>query len=112
MADENNALETGAVSPKDLAHEVEYQSSSIVSKQLLKKTNGNITLFAFDKDESLTEHTSPFEAVIYLVDGSIEITVGGKPFVVKAGQFIILPPNIPHGVKAIEKAKMTLTMIK
>jgi quercetin dioxygenase-like cupin family protein len=112
MADKNNVPETGATLPKDLALEVEYQSFSIVSKQLLKKTNGNITLFAFDKDESLTEHTSPFEAVIYLVDGSMEITVGGKPFIVTAGQFIILPPNIPHGVKAIEKAKMTLTMIK
>ncbi|HUX92649.1 MAG TPA: cupin domain-containing protein, partial [Ignavibacteriaceae bacterium] len=77
-----------------------------------KKPNGNITLFAFDKDESLTEHTSPFEAVIYIVDGSMEITVGGKPFVVAPGHFIILPPNVSHGVKAIEKAKMTLTMIK
>ncbi len=112
MENEKNKLETESVFPKNLAEEIEYQLSSIVSKQLLKKPNGNITLFAFDKDESLTEHTSPFEAVIYIVDGSMEITVGGKPFVVAPGQFIILPPNVPHGVKAIEKAKMTLTMIK
>jgi quercetin dioxygenase-like cupin family protein len=112
MDNEKNKIEDGLALPKILASEIEYQSSSIVSKQLLKKTNGNITLFAFDKDESLTEHTSPYEAVIYLVDGSLEITVGGKPFVVSTGQFIILPPNVPHGVRAIEKAKMTLTMIK
>jgi quercetin dioxygenase-like cupin family protein len=109
---EKNKSGTESVSPKNLANEIEYQSASIVSKQLLKKTNGNITLFAFDKDESLTEHTTPFEAIIYLVDGSMEITIGGNPFIVTAGQFIILPPNIPHAVKAIEKAKMTLAMIK
>ncbi|MHB8854220.1 MAG: cupin domain-containing protein [Ignavibacteriaceae bacterium] len=109
---ENGKNELGDVLPKNLAEEIEYQSSSIVSKQLLKKPNGNITLFAFDKDESLTEHTSPFEAVILVVDGSMEISVGGKPFIVTYGQFIILPPNVPHGVKAIEKSKMTLTMIK
>ena len=112
MDNETKKSELDNVMPKILANEVEYQVSSIVSRQLLKKTNGNITLFAFDIDESLTEHTSPFEAVIYLVDGSMEINVGGKPFNVTAGQFIILPPNIPHSVKAIEKAKMTLTMIK
>jgi quercetin dioxygenase-like cupin family protein len=112
MGNEQNNFDAGTVLHKTLADEVEYQTSSIVSKQLLKKTNGNITLFAFDKDESLTEHTTPFEAIIYLVDGSMEITIGGKPFIVTAGQFIILPPNVPHAVKAIEKAKMTLTMIK
>jgi len=101
MGNEQNNFDAGSVLHKTLADEVEYQTSSIVSKQLLKKPNGNITLFAFDKDESLTEHTTPFEAIIYLVDGSMEITIGGKPFIVKAGQFIILPPNVPHGVKAI-----------
>jgi len=112
MDNETNKFERDAVLPKNLANEIEYQSSSIVSKQLLKKTNGNITLFAFDKDESLTEHTSPYEALIYLVEGSMEISIGGKPFVVTAGQFLILPPNIPHAVKAMGKAKMTLSMIK
>lgn len=112
MDKEQSNLDAGLVLPKTLANEIEYQAASIVSKQLLKKPNGNITLFAFYKDESLTEHTTPFEAVIYVVDGSMEITIGGKHFIVTAGQFIILPPNIPHAVKAIEKAKMTLTMIK
>jgi quercetin dioxygenase-like cupin family protein len=112
MENETNKFETDGVLPKELANAIEYQSSSIVSKQLLKKTSGNFTLFAFDKDESLTEHTSNFEAIIYLVEGAMEITVGGKSLIVTGGQFIILPPNIPHALKAIERAKMTLTMIK
>jgi quercetin dioxygenase-like cupin family protein len=89
-----------------------YQNGSIVSKQILKKPNGNITLFAFDKDESLTEHTSPFEAVVYMVDGEMEITIGGEAHNVKAGEILVMPANIPHGLKAILKSKMLLTMIK
>lgn len=95
-----------------LNSEIGYQEGSIVSKQIIKKTNGNITLFAFDKGESLTEHTSPFEAVVYLVEGKMEIKIGGKPFEVNGGEIIILPPDIPHGLIALEKSKMLLTMIK
>lgn len=91
---------------------VKYQNGSIVSKQILKKPNGNITLFAFDKDESLTEHTSPYEAVVYIVDGEMEIAIGGNPYNVKAGEILVMPPNIPHGLKATVKSKMLLTMIK
>ena len=91
---------------------VNYQNGSIVSKQIIKKPNGNITLFAFDKDESLTEHTSPFEAVVYMVEGEMEITIGGKPYIVKAGEILIMPANIPHGLKASLKSKMLLIMIK
>jgi quercetin dioxygenase-like cupin family protein len=91
---------------------ISYQNGSIVSKQIIKKPNGNITLFAFDKDESLTEHTSPFEAVVYMVDGEMEIRIGGTPYNVKAGEIIVMPANIPHGLKATEKSKMLLTMIK
>ena len=79
---------------------ISYQNGSIVSKQIIKKPNGNITLFAFDKDESLTEHTSPYEAVAFMVDGEMEIKIGGNPYNVKAGEIIVLPPNIPHGLKA------------
>lgn len=89
-----------------------YQNGSVVSKQIIKKQNGNITLFAFDKDESLTEHTSPFEAVVYVVDGEMEIKIGGKPYNVKAGEILVMPPNIPHGLVALQKSKMLLTMIK
>jgi len=67
-----------------LADAIGYQKGSIVSKQIIKKPNGNITLFAFDKDESLTEHTSPYEAVVFIVDGEMEITVGGTPDTVKS----------------------------
>lgn len=95
-----------------LINSINYQDSSIVSKQIIKKPNGNITLFAFDKDESLTEHTSPYEAVVYIVDGEMEITIGGNPYIVLAGEYIILPPNIPHGLIAKVKSKMLLTMIK
>ncbi len=95
-----------------LQDEINYQNGSVVSKQIIKKPNGNITLFAFDKDESLTEHTSPYEAVVYIVDGEMEIKVGGNPNNVKAGEIIVLPPNVPHGLIALQKSKMLLTMIK
>jgi quercetin dioxygenase-like cupin family protein len=95
-----------------LENEISYQDGTIVSKQIIKKPNGNITLFAFDKDESLTEHTSPFEAVVYIVDGEMEIKIGGNPHTVEAGEIIVLPANIPHGIIAVKKSKMLLTMIK
>jgi quercetin dioxygenase-like cupin family protein len=100
------------ISAEKLIDVINYQNGSIVSKQLIKKPNGNITLFAFDKDESLTEHTSPFEAVVYMVDGEMEIKIGGNPYIVKAGEILIIPSGIPHGLKATVKSKMLLTMIK
>jgi quercetin dioxygenase-like cupin family protein len=101
-----------SINKEILIDSINYQNGSIVSKQILKKPNGNITLFAFDKDESLTEHTSPYEAVVYMVDGEMEIKIGGKPFNVKVGEVLVMPPNIPHGLKASVKSKMLLTMIK
>jgi quercetin dioxygenase-like cupin family protein len=95
-----------------LIDSINFQNGSIVSKQILKKSNGNITLFAFDKDESLTEHTSPYEAVVYIVDGEMEIKIGGNPYNVKAGEILVMPADIPHGLKATVKSKMLLTMIK
>lgn len=100
------------LSPKVLINEVQYQSNSIVSKQIIKKANGNITLFAFDKDESLTEHTSPYEAVVYIVDGEMEIRIAGNPVSVKTGEIIVLPPNVPHSLIAVRQSKMLLIMIK
>jgi quercetin dioxygenase-like cupin family protein len=100
------------ISNEKLIDSINYQNGSIVSRQIIKKPNGNITLFAFDKDESLTEHTSPFEAVVYMVDGEMEIRIGGKPYQVKAGEILILPPDVAHGLKATVKSKMLLTMIK
>ncbi len=98
--------------PKDLINEINFQDGSIVSKQLLKKPNGNITLFAFGKGESLTEHTSQYEALVYLAEGEMEIKIDGKPVSIKSGQQIILSPNVPHALKAIVDSKMLLIMIK
>ena len=95
-----------------LVDSITYQDNSIVSRQILKKPNGNITLFAFDKDESLAEHTSPYEAIVYMVDGEMEITIGGIMHQVATGEYIVMPPNISHGLKALIKSKMLLTMIK
>lgn len=84
----------------------------MVSKTILKKPTGNITLFAFDKGEGLSEHTSPFETLVQLLDGETEIIIGGSPYQLRSGQSIILPANLPHSLKATEKFKMMLTMIK
>ena len=100
------------ISNQTLIDSINYQNGSIVSRQIIKKLNGNITLFAFDKNESLTEHTSPYEAVVYMVDGEMEIRIGGNPYQVKAGEILILPPDVAHGLKATVKSKMLLTMIK
>jgi quercetin dioxygenase-like cupin family protein len=90
---------------------VEYASGGILSKTVLKKETGNISLFSFAKGEALSEHTAPFDAMIQVVDGKGEV-IGGKPFILETGQTIIMPANIPHAVKAVEKFKMVLTMIK
>ena len=91
---------------------VGYADGGIVSKTVLKKETGNISLFSFAKGEALSEHTAPFDAMIQVVDGKGEITIGGKPFILETGQSIIMPANITHAVKAVEKFKMVLTMIK
>ena len=91
---------------------IEYAAGSVVSKTILKKPAGNITLFAFDKDEGLAEHSTPHEAFVQILDGKAEITIGGTPYNLHAGQSIILPADVPHSLKAIEKFKMLLIMIK
>lgn len=95
-----------------LIKQVDFQNSSIVSKQIIKNKNGNVTLFAFDKGESLTEHTSPFQALVFIAEGEMEIKIGGNPHNIKTGEIILLPQNIPHSLVANEKTKMLLTMIK
>lgn len=91
---------------------VQYQQESIVSKVLIKKTSGNITLFAFAKGQELSEHTASFDAFVYIVDGKSEIILNGITHELETGETIIMPANIPHAVKAIEKFKMLLVMIK
>lgn len=90
----------------------EYSSGSIVSKAIIKKPAGNVTIFSFDKGEELSEHTAPFDALVTILDGSAEITVGGVRHSVPSGKAILLPANIPHALKADERFKMMLVMIK
>ena len=94
---------------KDL---VNYQQGSVVSKTLIKKETGTVTLFAFDQGQGLSEHTAPFDAVVCVLDGQVEIMISKKPYVVKAGEMIIMPVNEPHSLKAVTKLKMMLTMIR
>ncbi len=96
----------------NLAQEIEYSEGGIISKQVLKNQAGNVTLFSFDKGQGLSEHTAPFDALVQIVDGKAEITVGGVSHVLETGQMIIMPANIPHAVVAVEQFKMLLTMIK
>jgi quercetin dioxygenase-like cupin family protein len=96
----------------NLDESVEYSPGGVVSKTVLKRETGNITVFSFDKGEGLTEHTSPFDAVINVIDGTCEITIGGIPNRLERGQMIIMPRNIPHAVYATEKFKMMLIMIR
>ena len=91
---------------------VEYSDGGIVSKTVLKKQTGNISLFSFSKGEALSEHTAPFDALIQVVDGRGEIIIGGESFFLNSGQSIIMPANICHAVKAVENFKMVLSMIK
>jgi len=99
-----NALELNAL--------VSYQKKSVVSKQLLSKKAGTLTLFAFDKGEGLSEHTAPYDATILILDGKARITIGGKAKTVEKDEMIIMPANIPHAVKATERFKMLLIMIR
>lgn len=95
-----------------LKNSVAYADGAIVSKTIIKKETGNITLFAFDKGQELSEHTAPFDAMVYVMDGKVDITIDKKPFSLVEGDAIIMPANIPHALKAAEQFKMMLIMIK
>jgi len=91
---------------------VDYQEGSVVSRTIVDKKTGTLTLFAFGEGQGLSEHTAPFDALVYLLDGKAEITISGKTFYLKEGELIIMPANEPHALKAIKKFKMLLVMIK
>jgi len=95
-----------------LANLVDYQAGSVVSREVVKKPTGTVTVFAFDAGQGLSEHTAPFDALVYLLDGEAEITIAGKPVVAKAGDMVIMPANQPHALKALEGFKMLLVMIR
>src|ERR1035437_6769255 len=87
---------------------IEYQNASVVSKTIIGKKTGTVTLFAFDKGQGLSEHTAPYDAIVYMVDGEADVTIAGKEFVVKNGEMIILPANKPHSMQAITQFKMQI----
>jgi quercetin dioxygenase-like cupin family protein len=105
-----------SVAPKaeilEFAGMVVYQTGSIVSRQITKAEAGNVTLFAFDTGQELSEHTAPFDALVHVLDGEAEITISGQLFQLKAGQAIVMPAGQPHAVKAPQAFKMLLTMIR
>ena len=91
---------------------VAYQEGSVVSKTLVEKETGTVTLFAFDEGQGLSEHTAPFDAMVCVLDGVADITISGKPVTVRQGEAIIMPANEPHALEATERFKMMLVMIR
>jgi quercetin dioxygenase-like cupin family protein len=114
-------MSTSAEQPKGTADEVKavklservvYQDDSVVSREILRKQTGTVTVFAFDAGQGLSEHTAPFDALVQVIDGEAEITIAGKPYLVQAGEYIIMPAGQPHSLKALQRFKMMLIMIR
>lgn len=98
--------------PARLVDLVGYQDGAVVSREVLRKTTGTVTVFAFDEGQGLSEHTAPFDALAQTLEGELEIAISGMPLRVKLGEMLIMPANEPHSLKAIAKSKMLLTMIR
>lgn len=96
----------------NLVNLVDYQDGAVVSKEVIKKEKGTVTVFAFDKGQGLSEHTAAFDALVYICDGKAEISIADKAHSLKTGEAIIMPANKPHALKAVERFKMLLVMIK
>lgn len=95
-----------------LADLIDYQAGAVVSRTVVNKPTGTVTIFAFDEGQGLSTHAAPFDAMVQVVDGEAEITISGRPYLLKKGEIIIMPANEPHGLKALTKFKMMLVMIK
>jgi quercetin dioxygenase-like cupin family protein len=95
-----------------VAELVSYQDGSIVSREIVKKPTGSVTIFAFDEGQGLSEHTAPFDALVQVLDGEVEITIAGKPYRLQAGELILMPAQQPHALRALKRYKMILTMIR
>jgi quercetin dioxygenase-like cupin family protein len=108
----SSVLEACVAKPQGLDALIEYAADSIVSKTILDKPVGTITLFAFDEGQKLSEHTAPYDVVVQVIDGRGILTIGGERVTVAAGQIVIMPSNVPHSVTADERFKMLLTMIR
>jgi quercetin dioxygenase-like cupin family protein len=114
MADLPGRPESAAAAPevRRLTDLVPYQQGSVVSRTIIKKPAGTVTLFAFDAGEGLSEHTAPFEALVCVLDGVAEVRIDGVPYRVAAGETITLPAGHPHAVKAVERFQMLLVMVR
>ncbi len=110
--DKSSVLQACVSQGKNLVNLIEYATDSVVSKTILDKPAGTITLFAFDKGQKLSEHTTPYDAVVQILDGQARLTIGGQQKGVLSGEIIIMPGNVPHAVAADEKFKMLLIMIR
>ena len=95
-----------------LADLVDYQDGAVVSREIMNKKTGTVTLFAFAEGQGLSEHTAPFDALVYIFDGEVDITISGKTLRLKEGEIVIMPANQPHALKAVSRFKMILTMIR
>jgi quercetin dioxygenase-like cupin family protein len=109
-----SASERGRVErvPRKACDLADYQPGAVVSREILKKKTGGVTLFAFDERQGLSEHTAPFDALVHVLEGEVEITISSKPHRLQAGDLILLPANRPHALKALSRFKMILTMIR
>ncbi len=112
MNDEQTKLTVDPADPRELVNLTDYQAGSVVSRTLLQNESGTLTVFSFDKGQALSEHTVPFNAFIQVLDGQAEITIGGEPCTVRAGEIVLMPGGVSHKVRAVERFKMLLTMFK
>ena len=112
MDNESNTGNILIAQSAEMAALVDYQSGTVVSRTIIERNTGTVTLFAFDKGQGLSEHTAPFDALVYIIDGEAEITISGRSIRMKAGEVVIMPANEPHALKAVERFKMILVMIK
>ena len=97
---------------RNIGDVISYQAGSVVSKTLIEKPTGTVTVFAFDREQGLSEHTAPFDALVCVLDGTAEITISGNPVTVRQGEMLIMPADEPHALRAIEPFKMMLIMIR
>jgi quercetin dioxygenase-like cupin family protein len=105
-------VEKPVAQPVRLIDLVDYQNGAVVSRAIIDKKSGTVSLFAFDEGQGLSEHTAPFDALVCLLDGEAEVVVSGKNLRLKEGEMVIIPANQPHALKAVKKFKMILTMIR
>ena len=109
---ENKNPQTLASKATNLSDLIGYQDGAVVSRTIIDKETGTVTLFAFDQNQGLSEHTAPYDAMVYIIEGTADITISGKPVRLEKGEMTIMPANEPHALTAVTRFKMLLTMIK